>query len=77
MKIKDAKVSRPKLPFYSDSNLTLLAHEEKNKIVKFEVRLIGKKPKFFAVKNNQILLAWKAVEKYVAPITVKLNAINL
>jgi hypothetical protein len=64
MKINAAKHAVIRRPFYSDDKLEITTLYEANKITGWVVDIKGKGRKEMKVKGNDILGAWKEVEKY-------------
>lgn len=63
-KIKNKKVDKP---FYQDKKISIVFKTDRHKITGMEC-FNGKRYKLIKVKNDNILNAWKLVEKFFAKI---------
>lgn len=55
-------------PFVKTDKLIIVARETNNKITEFEVTIVGQEPKTIKVVKDEILKAWKQVEKLVEKV---------
>lgn len=67
MKVSAARPNKHNRPFVNDDKVTIVAKQDKSKIVGFDVKF-GMKQKFFPVKKHNITAAWKEVENFTKTI---------